>query len=380
MDNIRTISSLDQLAMVQGDWDRLQSVQQCFFPDFIDLQNDLIHSRMPFRLFLAERNGNVVSLACFVINECEKIYKIGERKLFCLPLKRCDLIGSNFLGECNPELLNHCMDILDSEFGFDLVLLGEIMISGDLYKAARKIDRKYLLTSPDRKNSVRWLINLPSSFDAYLKSLGGVWRQSLRRKIRKLESELRPKLVVVTDPEQVDAFLRDGEKISRLTYQWNVGQRLCNDEATRVSFLNMARNRRLRAHIMYVNDIPVSFSRGQLVNRVYNFETPGYDPDYSKYSPGTVLLAWAIKDLIENSDCLFFDFGTGGDQTGYKARFGNVSIASRVMQISNTIRIYPLFLIGLDLCLILLKNLLNLVIGQGRLRQWMRKAIRRYGE
>ena len=57
--------------------------------------------------------------------------------------------------------------------------------------------------------SIRWLINLPKSFDEYLAGLSSNSRQSIKRKMRKPEHELRWKFKIISSPEQVEPFLRD---------------------------------------------------------------------------------------------------------------------------------------------------------------------------
>ena len=108
----------------------------------------------------------------------------------------------------------------------------------------------------------------------------------MRYQICKLENELKCELIVVQKPEQVDAFLRDGEAISRMTYQWNVGQRLNDDDATRSHYKKRAAAGQLRCYLVVVEGKPVAFGRGFLVDGIYKYDTPGFDPQYGKYSGG----------------------------------------------------------------------------------------------
>jgi Acetyltransferase (GNAT) domain len=90
-------------------------------------------------------------------------------------------------------------------------------------------------------------------------------------------------------------------------------------------YIHRATNGRLRCYIVYASGTPCAYLRGEFIDDTYYYETPGFDPQYSKLSPGLVLLVWAIRDLIEQTSCKNFDFGHGGDTWGYKSKFGNTS-------------------------------------------------------
>jgi CelD/BcsL family acetyltransferase involved in cellulose biosynthesis len=95
-------------------------------------------------------------------------------------------------------------------------------------------------------------------------------------------------------------------------------------------------------------------------------------------SPGTILMLWIIRDLIDNTDCEFFDFGMGNHE--YKQRYGNTCLNVSRIQLSRWRRPYSLLLVSLDRVLNLAKNFANAIIGgDSKLKQRLRKASRRYG-
>jgi hypothetical protein len=379
MYRIKVIDSLSGLADVGSDWDRLRKLETRFFPDYLELCTRLRDVSRRFCVFSVQADEVVVSLACFVFRDGIKSFSVGERRLFGLPVKWCELVGANVLGQCSGDLLKSFMEALNRQTRFDILSLGEVVLGDGLEVATRSLGWKFRISRPARKDSLRWLTRLPESFDEYLGSMSTKSRGNLRREIRKLESELKPTLVTVTRPDQVEDFLRDGERVSRLTYQWNIGQRLVDDEATRRTYKSHAQLGRLRTHIVYADGRPIAFSRGRIVDGTFNYDTPGHDPAFAKYSPGTVLLAWVMRDLIENTKCRLFDFGTGGDDVGYKARFGNLSLPSRTIYVSRRMDLYSTLLTALDAGLTLVKNLGSKLLGQSSLRDRVKRAIRKYG-
>jgi CelD/BcsL family acetyltransferase involved in cellulose biosynthesis len=158
-----------------------------------------------------------------------------------------------------------------------------------------------------------------------------------------------------------------------------VGQRLENDAETRERYLRLARQGRLRCYLLVFENEPIAFARGEISGTVYNYETPGFLPKHHKYSPGLVLMAHAIADLIENTDCTLFDFGSGGDMTGDKSRFGTKSEPSRNLSFVNGARARGLVIWLAGTTLAGIKAAARAVLGEGELKRRVKKAIRRYG-
>jgi len=146
---------------------------------------------------------------------------------------------------------------------------------------------------------------------------------------------------VVTDTGQVDVFLSAGEFISRKTYQWKIGQRLENDAVTRRRYVRAAESGTLRCYLLFLNHKPIAFLRGFIIDDTYRYETPGFDPEYSRLSPGTALLLFALDDLMRNTACRVFDFGEGGDAVGYKKQFGNQCQNALTIDVAAPHRWYP---------------------------------------
>jgi Acetyltransferase (GNAT) domain len=373
----RDLDCLDQFAEA---WNCLRKEQLLFFPRFEDLVLVLSEAPLDFRVLAIREGDQITSLACFICVRAHKRYSIGERNLFNLSVRQVSLFGSAILGKVDAKILKRFLDVVRRELIFDLILFGEIPLDSPLYAALQKPGFGLVVTSPSRKTSLRWLIRLPETFEQYLTSLSSKLRKSLRYQVRKLEDDLKCELLVIHRADQIETFLQHGEAISRLTYQWNVGHRLCDNEPTRRLYHRLAKEGQLRCYLLYISGRPAAFARGELVDDTYNYETPGFDPQYSKLSVGLVLLAWVIRDLIENTTCKVFDFGQGGDEIGYKSRFGNTAVTCRILELGRWTRPFSLGLILLQEGLVAAKNLLSWIIGNGKFRLRLKKAIRKYGD
>jgi hypothetical protein len=214
-----------------------------------------------------------------------------------------------------------------------------------------------------RKPSVRWLIRLPDSFEGYMSSLRPTTRKAVLRAARLFEKE-RPEIVAIHQPADIERLLRDGEKVSRITYQWHVATRLCDDAQTRQRFTQLAQRGQFRGHIAYIGGKPCAFICGEM-NRhgVFYAQVTGFDPQYRKLSPGTALLIRLIRDLIENTDCKLLDLGPTQDDQSYKTRFGNVCLNTAWLHVVRWRRPSSLLMTGLDETLNLAKNLASSIVG-----------------
>ncbi len=330
------------------------------------------------RLIVLSEGGDPVAIAPFVIQKINKKYTIGERRLFNLPATILQLVGRCFVGNQNGMNVRKIFNSLATKNDFDFVSLGEIELNGVFHRAIENglINSEWRCAVVGHKVSIHWLIDLPASFEKYMGNFSGKTRSTLKRKIRKFDDQFGEDFRVISEVNDVDEFLIAGESISRLTYQWSVGQRFNNDEKTRLSYMKLAKAGSLRGYLMYAKGAPCAFMRGTIKNGVYNYETPGFDPELKKFSPGTVLLMKAIEDLINNTDCKVFDFGTGGDLVGYKKIFGNRSYEANCFEVGRLRRPYTFLLFGLQDALSRLKYLGNKILNDD-LKRIIKRSIRK---
>ena len=369
-----------ELLEFRNDWERLVGELVFSFPNFDQLLWLIERRPDDFMLLVCRVDGHIVTLACFYRVAGHKSYGAGERRLFSLPVREVVLFGASMLGRVDAQTTFAVFTAVTAQFRFDVLTLGETRVDAPLFAQVHQLRHRFHVVETSRKRSVRWLIRLPADFDAYMMTLGANSRQNIRRETRQLDKHFACEFLTVTSEADVEPFLAAAESISRKTYQWNVGQRMLNDDSSRRSLTQRARRGELRCYSLALNGQPCAFMRGSLVGGIFAFETAGFDPEFGKASPGAVLLMWAVRDLIENSDCKIFDFGSGGDNVGYKARFGNESHSCAALQMGLRTQPYTWLLFGLQQTLHGFLNLATRVIGNGVFRLRVKRALRRYGE
>lgn len=181
-------------------------------------------------------------------------------------------------------------------------------------------DLGYGLVSPTAEQA-RWRIRFPveEDPDEYWKQHGSRTRQKFRSE-RKRMADCTIKRY--TAPEQVDEFLAHAHAISKVTWQTHeLGLRIRNDAQERAFFSWMAARGAFRSYVMVKGDRPVAFMIGNQSKGWYQYEEVGFDPEFSRKSPGRVLLCHVIDDLLTYDRPRGLDFG-GGD-AAYKSMFAN---------------------------------------------------------
>jgi len=376
---IISYNKCSELDAVEDAWNRLGEQGLYFVPSFSELKYQLETSLSQFQLLVAVDNSQIKAIACFTYENTVRHYGIATRKLLDLPIKTITLFGSCVLGEPAEDIIRMLFRQVIDGSNFDLIDVGEIFVDSPLYNAVTTL-RGVIAWNGSRKKRHWWLIRLPNSFEEYIGSLRETARKRIIRDCRKFEREDDPDFRIIQHPEEIDGFLKDAEKISRTTYQWNFGYvyGVHNDEITRQKFMRLAEAGTLRCYIAYLRGTPCAFGWGKLNYGRFSFQRTGFDPKYSKLSPGTALIIRMIRDLIENTNCEVFDFMWGGDD-GYKARFGNVDLSCATILAAKIHRPYSLLILLLDQTLNFAKTLVGLIIEHGPLRKRLRSVRRRQG-
>jgi CelD/BcsL family acetyltransferase involved in cellulose biosynthesis len=63
-----------------------------------------------------------------------------------------------------------------------------------------------------------------------------------------------------------------------------------------------------------------------MVDGIVFYANVGYDPQYARWSPGRVLLYYALKNLFDRGVPCIFDFSRGGGPGGHKDFFSSNSV------------------------------------------------------
>lgn len=241
-------------------------------------------------------------------------FVVGSRKLFEVRRRvrtvTCDL--EQLIAGIPPDLGGDASEI----DGYRLLSVSESVREDILDRFPR-----YTLGGLQRYR--RHYIDMDGCFTDYLARFSSKTRSTFNRKRRKL-TELSCGPLDVEEfrgrPE-IERFFAEAIPLSRLTYQTRLlDAGLPEDDGARRAALELASEDRLRAFLLRVRGRAIAYLYLPIEGTTLIYSHLGYDPDFAKNSPGTVLQLEALERLFAEERYRYFDF-TEGDGA-HKAMFG----------------------------------------------------------
>ena len=178
-----------------------------------------------------------------------------------------------------------------------------------------------------RQDYHRHFIAMTGSYEEYLARFSGKTRATLRRKQRKLADRAGRgfKVTAHRTPAEVEAFLQKALPLSARTYQARLlDAGLPTHESDRRAMLEAAEADRMRCFLLHAEGEAIAYLSLPVEGATLVYAHLGYDPDWARLSPGTVLQMEALEQLYAEGRFRYFDF-TEGDGA-HKALFGTDSV------------------------------------------------------
>jgi hypothetical protein len=280
-------------------------------------------------VYLLYKSGAVCGIAPFARGEWPLKWQLGEVTLAELPLKRMRVVG----GAPKFPDDDRAWDLLFRELALsgnalDAVYLDRVPVDSFLwgYLRSSALLRGYFRRYVPQAPSTFYTLHLRGSFDAYMGRFSSKHRNTLLRRVRRLKDGVlgQMRFIRYTRPEDVSEFVDLAVAVSRKTWQWNLlTEGIRDDDAYRRLLGDLAGRGWLRSYILVCGESPVAYVIGFQYCDRFIFHAPGFDPDCSKYSVGTVLFVLMIEDLFVHQKAEVIDLG--GDGT-YKEAFTNESV------------------------------------------------------
>lgn len=168
-----------------------------------------------------------------------------------------------------------------------------------------------------RQSYVRRYADLSVSFDDYMATFSGKSRSTLRRKVRKFAKLSGGELDIRSyrSPAEISEFRALALDVSAKTYQEKLlDAGLPADAAYESAMLEAASCGEARGWLLFADRKPVSYLYAPAQGDTLIYAYLGYDPDWARHSPGTVLQIEAMREIIEEGRFAHFDFTEGDGQ------------------------------------------------------------------
>ncbi len=173
----------------------------------------------------------------------------------------------------------------------------------------------------------RYYIDLQQSFDDYKNTFSAKTRATIKRKIKKFNVFCNDTIEfkVYRSKQELQEFYQLAREVSRKSYQEKLLDAGLPDTAEFTQeMLEKAQNDNVRAYLLFCDNTPVAYMYCPVHDNVLLYQYLGYDPDYMKWSVGTILHWFVFEDLFKEAKFSYFDFTEG--QSEHKRLYSTNSI------------------------------------------------------
>jgi Acetyltransferase (GNAT) domain len=346
---LRTIHNLDELETLRTIWQCWPGTRE----SDLDFFSSVVRSRSGCRPYITVLFRDAKPDAILVgLRERRKLsYRFGWFTICELEIDVLEFVVGGLRGIASEaNCAAFVRDVLRSldEGNADMVFWKELDMKSPLRSYALQWPRFAQRDHFPCVDGHWWIKNLPESLNSFFMSRKTRQRSKLRQKYRNVLKHFAGTIRIrcFRSVADLEVAIRDMEEIASKASRRLFGLGFLDTPESREHMLRMAQMGWLRIYILYLAEKPAAFWKGSLYQGCLQGEHVGYDPVWSKFSPGIFLFLNMIEDFRKEA-VTKVDLGFGDTQL--KQYLGNCRC------LESQVRIYAPTLRGL------LLNLLNLI-------------------
>lgn len=180
-----------------------------------------------------------------------------------------------------------------------------------------------------------FFVDLPDSYDAYLRSRSGNFRSKMNQACKRLEGKGKIDFEVLDPYRQTERVMELGLAVARASWQFQEGTSHFNVKGRECFYANLFKSSNggngEDFFVLTVFGKPVGFVFGCRSGSTYYLVDTAYNAEYSEFKIGRILFGKVIEHLIRNG-MVRFDLEGGGE---YKNHFANGVRKSLSLEIYN---------------------------------------------
>ena len=163
----------------------------------------------------------------------------------------------------------------------------------------------------------RYYVKMSCSFEEYLKKFNSRSKSTLMRKIRKFSDYCNGTIDCreYKYPAEVEEFYKHAQFVSKNTYQSRLlACGFPEGGKTKEELARLAKAGAMRGFVLFHETSPVAYLYSPVKDNIVYYRFVGYDTDYQRHSPGTILQFLALQKLFSEKQFRMFDFTEGEGQ------------------------------------------------------------------
>jgi hypothetical protein len=309
----KSSSEVEQLREV---WTRMHRHPHCDIDSYLSANRFRKEILRP-HVMVVYRDGEVECIFVGRLREGRTSFSMGGAKIFLPQAHTLYFLPEGLLGNqsvASSHLLVRAImkSLHDGEADFAEV--DRLRLDSLLYRAARHLPNILLRDHFPPTVRHRSLI-LPNSFQDLVASLSRKNRHNVRSQSRRLLEKFRGQIRIqcLRREDELEDLIRDAEEIAKKSYQRTLGMGFSDEFETREELRMEARKGRLYGYVLYLGEKPCAFIIGRRYQGTFYGHSMGYDPEYSRYSPGSFLLMRCLQEsFLEKT--VRVDFGPGNQR------------------------------------------------------------------
>jgi hypothetical protein len=331
---LRTEADIDAVRQAWSAWQQHPQADIDFFQMIVKVRSEVISPYV-----VAMYRGD--ELETLLVGRLERGYvslTFGYWHLLRVPVRQLTFVYRGVLGNASPDncaaLFRYVKECLVRE-DVQLASFHFVNVDSALFKAVRAGSGGALMDLTESRP--HWVMKLPSHVDEIYKGMSPKARKNRRYEAARLAKDFdnQVRMASYSSEGDLDRVMDDAEAVASRTYQRGLGVGFEAGAENRTRFLMESQRGRFRAYVLYVREKPIAFFLGTLYGNVLYDNFTAYDPEFSRYSPGTVLFFQIFEKLCqEGVEAVDFGFG----DAWYKSQFGtenaeetNVRIFAKTM-------------------------------------------------
>jgi hypothetical protein len=301
---LRIARSVSEIEEIRGIWTEWQSNPTSDIDNFLTMVRLKPEIQSP-HVMLVYRDGLLDSILVGRLERARISFTLGYLKLFQPEVRALCFAYRGFLGNQSAEnsqfVMREIIKCLSSGEA-DVARLDYVGIDSPLCESAKAVPgilcRDY--SAPTQPHGC---LRLPGTFEEFFGSLSRKERHNLKRYSGRVKTDFPEKMRIQSfrQESEVEDLIRDTEGVAKKTYQRALGVGFQHNLETRQSLRSAAQKGDLRGCILYLEDIPCAFMIGVQYRQALHGISTGYDPQYTEYSPGSLVLMHWIREAFESN-------------------------------------------------------------------------------
>ena len=311
---IRDLHEVEALRAIWNSWPGTRDSDIDFFTSMVRLRG----GRCRPHVIVLTRGTRPHAILIGLCERKKMPFQLGYFTIYEAEVNVLEFVYGGLRGNASEEncaaLIREVMRSLD-DGDADLALWKQLSVQSTLYNCALRLPR-FALRDHSRCVDGRWVMNFPRGLDTLFLNLGRSQGSKLRRKYQNVLNRVAGKVRIRCFRSLMDLepAISDMEAIASTTDKRRLfGMDFFDTPQVREQMVVATTRGWLRIYILYLEEKPAAYWMGTIYDHCLQADHVGYDPVWSKFSPGIFLFLNILEDL-RDEDIKTVDFGWGDIQ------------------------------------------------------------------